>query len=235
MSADASLRLAGSTPSSVRRITPAAVANRTANRERGHPEWELVQNLLAGDEDSFRALLDEHQGAMQRIAFSITHNRSVAEEVVQEAWTGVLESLPRFQFRSSLKTWLFRILMNKARTRAERERRMVCATDLGADPLQDDEGESNLFDRQGAWSHSPACWDQQDPETLAMNREVREVIETQIKSLPERQKTVVSLRDLSGWSASEVCELMNISEANQRVLLHRARAKVRSGLDQLVG
>lgn len=197
-------------------------------------ESALLAALRRGDEAAFVELVGRHQRAMLRVASSYVPSRAVAEEVVQEAWLGVLQGLARFEGRSSLKTWIFRILVNRARTRGEREGRSSPFSDLAP---ADAEGPTVDPDRflpaghpdAGWWVGHPASWEGA-PEQRLLAGEARGQIEAAIAALPEAQRTVISLRDVEGWDSAEVCALLGISEGNQRVLLHRARARVRRAL-----
>ncbi len=166
-------------------------------------------------------------------------NRAVAEEIVQETWLGVLQGLDRFEARSSLKTWIFRILMNRARTRLQRERRTVPFSSLMGDehdPIVDP-GRFLPADHPAAadhWSSPPRCWGE-TPESDFLRRETRAHIQKMIATLPPGQQAVITLRDIEGWTASEASSILDISEANQRVLLHRARARVRQALERYYG
>lgn len=203
------------------------------NHEPGEPDHHapgdraLVTALLAGDSHAFAGLVEAHNDTMLRVATAMLPSRGVAEEVVQETWLAILRGLPRFEGRSSLKTWMFRILTNRARTRGRREGRTTPMSALGErdDPLSADQ-----FDQQGMWRSPPDRW-QGTPEKLAVDRETGAQIEAAIEALPERQRMVLVFRDVKGWSSADVCEVMEISETNQRVLLHRARAKVRAALE----
>ena len=180
-------------------------------------------------------LVDRHYGAMLRLAQGYVSNRAVAEEAVQEAWLAVLNGIHRFEGRSSLKTWIFRILHNIAVTRAEREARTLPFSALEAE----DESEP-VVDRArfrpagtpfaGHWLAYPGDW-RSVPEGALFARETMGVIEEAVAQLPPAQRLVISLRDIEGWSANEVCEALEISEGNQRVLLHRARSRVRRVLE----
>jgi RNA polymerase sigma-70 factor (ECF subfamily) len=199
-------------------------------------ELELVRRLRAGDEAAFRELVQTYSPAMLRVAQGYVRTRSVAEEVVQEAWLGVVKGLERFEGRSTLKTWIFRIVANTAKTRAERESRTVPFSDLEAQPYRDEpavEPERFLPDDAprypGHWTSHPGRWHL--PEDRVVSGELRERIRAAVDELPAVQRTVISLRDIEGWSSDEVCELLGVSEVNQRVLLHRARSKVRAALD----
>ena len=199
-------------------------------------ERELAA-LRAGDEAAFLALVNRYHRAMVRVASMYVRSRASAEEVVQDAWLGVLKGLHLFEGRSSLKSWIFRILVNCAKTRGASEGRSVPMSAL-ADGLEE-EGPSVPSDRfmgdgqrwAGHWSDPPEPWPDARVESSEMVALVREGIET----LPEAQRTVMTLRDMDGWDSGEVCELLAISEGNQRVLLHRARSKVRAFVEQRLG
>lgn len=198
-------------------------------------EAELIAALRRGDEQAFMALVDGYSAPLLRLAQTYVGSRAVAEEVVQETWLGVLQGIGRFEGRSSLKTWIFRILANRARTRGVREGRSVPFADLGAGPGQDEsvvEPEQFLppgHPGAGWWAQHPGSWEGV-PEERLLAREARERIAAAIADLPPNQRTVITLRDVEGWSAEEVRRLLEISDANQRVLLHRARSRVRSAL-----
>jgi RNA polymerase sigma-70 factor, ECF subfamily len=197
-------------------------------------EQLLVQALRDRDEEAFELVLDRYYSAMLRTAMIYVGSRALAEEVVQETWLAVLAGIHGFKGRSSLKTWIFRILINRARTCGTREARVVPLSSLAdsqagagwggtpypADPLERAPAEAGpMF---GAGSSGAAT-----AEELLLSRELRERIEEAVAALPDRQREVIVLRDIDGWSASEVCNVLEISESNQRVLLHRARVKVR--------
>ncbi|GAB4436072.1 MAG: sigma-70 family RNA polymerase sigma factor [Chloroflexi bacterium OHK40] len=200
----------------------------------GTDELALVEALRRGDEAAFLALVERYHAPLMRAALAYVGSRAVAEEVVQETWIGVLQGIARFEGRSSLKTWIYRILSNCARSRGAREARSVPFADLGA---TGDEGPSvdpasfippGQVDA-GWWSSHPASWAGL-PEERFLAAETRAVIEGAVATLPPAQRTVITLRDIEGWPADEVCQLLAISDANQRVLLHRARARVRAAL-----
>lgn len=182
-------------------------------------------------------LIDEYGPAMLRVALMYVSSRAVAEEVVQEAWLGVLSGIGRFEGRASLKTWIFRIVANIAKTRGEREHRSVPLSSLtGGD---EDGGEPSVdADRfltggrwAGHWTSAPSRWSEL-PEEQLVGSETTAVIEAAIAALPDVQRTVISLRDVEGWSSDEVRNVLDLSETNQRVTLHRARAKVRKALEE---
>jgi RNA polymerase sigma-70 factor (ECF subfamily) len=187
-------------------------------------EVELVDRLRAGDEAAFVTLVRRHHPALIRVASAYVPSREIAEEVVQEAWLGVLQGIDRFEGRSSLKTWLYRIVVNRARTAGVREHRETPA-DLSAPVVP-----AARFGPDGTWVEPPAPWTEavEDRVTAgALVPRIREIL----KELPALQAHVVELRDMDGLTAAETCELLGISESNQRVLLHRGRSKLRAALD----
>jgi len=195
---------------------------------------ELVAQLRAGDEAAFRLLVREWHPSMLRVAQIFVPSRSLAEDVVQETWLRVLGALERFEGRSSLKTWVFRILVNTAKTRAQREGRVLPFSALhepgripeaAVDPDRFRPEDDERF--PGAWSSPP----RELPEERLLAAETREVIAHAIDALPATQRTVITLRDVEGWTAEEVRNALDVTEVNQRVLLHRARAKVRQALE----
>jgi RNA polymerase sigma-70 factor (ECF subfamily) len=195
------------------------------------PELEA---LRSGDEAAFAALIDRYSGQMLRIAMSYVHDRGVAEDVVQETWLTVLRSLDRFEGRSSLKTWIFGILMNVARARRRKESRLLPFTSLFRRDAAGSSGptvDPSRFDREGSWSSPPSDWSQQ-PESRLLAAETLEQVRAAIDRLPPKLRDVILLRDVAGWDAGDVCQLLDISPENQRVRLHRARAAVREMLEE---
>src|SRR4051794_15396083 len=194
-------------------------------------EFELIERLRTGDEQTFQMLVDGLHGTMLAVARTYVKTAADAQEVVQEAWLGVLGGLDRFEGRSSLKTWILRIVANTAMTRGKREARSMPFSSLvpeGEEAAVDPErfrGGGDAF--PGHWSGYPADW-RSLPEEALLGRETIAVIHDAIEDLPEAQKTVITLRDIHGSSADEVCEALKVSAANQRVLLHRARSRVRA-------
>lgn len=193
----------------------------------------LVDALRRRDESAFVWLLDRYDCSLRRVALSFVPSSAVADEVVQETWLGVVRGIGTFEGRSSVKTWIFRILMNIGRTRGERERRTVpfsSAADEDAPSFAPERFRTSPMPYPGHWAEPPEPWDEQpagrllSAETLALVREV-------IDQLPTNQQMVIRLRDIDEWTSSEVCELLELTEANQRVLLHRARARVRQALE----
>src|SRR3954467_6698887 len=193
---------------------------------------ETLAALRRGDERVFVELVEQHQSLMLRVASRYVRNQAVAEEVVQETWLGVLNGLRNFAGRSSLKTWMFRILTNRAITRAQREGRAVPFSSLG-DPGPDEPAvDPDRFRPEGErWAGGWKCFPEPLPEERLLERETLALIDSAIAELPDRQHIVITLRDVEGWSAEEVCDALDISEGNQRVLLHRARSKVRGCLE----
>ena len=197
----------------------------------------LVEALQRGEESAFVALVEAYQGLLIRLAMPYVAHRAMAEDVVQETWLGVLRGLDRFEARSSLKTWICRILVNRARTRAQRDGRLVpfssftAADEEAGKPVVDPSRFHTSGHQAGHWMSMVQSWDDLPEESL-LSDETRERVQAAIEALPANQRTVITLRDVEGWQASEVCASLEISEANQRVLLHRARGKVRQALER---
>ena len=198
----------------------------------------IVEALRTGDEETFVMLVRVHGPTMLRVASLYVRNRSVAEEVVQETWLGVLKGIDRFEGRSTFKTWLFRILTNTATTRAVREGRTVPFSALAGDELAYDEPsvDADRFLAPGDrwanhWASSPLRFDDL-PEGKLLSSETVAVARAAIEELPEVQRAVITMRDVAGFSSEEVCGELGLSEGNQRVLLHRARTKVRVVLER---
>ena len=196
-------------------------------------EAELVAALRSGSEEAFLGFVELHHDAMVRVAACHVGSRFLAEEVVQEAWIAILRSLAGFEGRCSLKAWVFRIVANGAKTRAVKEGRSVPMSSLGAD--EGEEGPAVDPDRfhqghpewDGHWSRPPAPF----PEDQLLTAEALQIVRRAIDALPVAQKQVITLRDVEQWSSAEVCEALGLTEGNQRVLLHRARSKVRAVLE----
>ena len=201
-------------------------------------EHWLVERLRAGDEAAFRELVRRHHAAMVRFASTFVPNRAVAEEVAQEAWLGVVKGIDKFEGRSSLNTWIFRIVANIARTRGERERRTVPIMNLNAELAEEapsvPAGRFSGPPGRGAWSQPPDRWSEL-PEERVLSRSTFDQVAAIASKLPETQRRVFVLRDVEGWSSAEVCQLMALTEVNQRVLLHRARSRVRAALEVELG
>jgi RNA polymerase sigma-70 factor (ECF subfamily) len=196
----------------------------------------LVAALRSGDEQAFLSLVERYHAALIRLAGEYVSSQAVAEEVVQDTWLAVLEGIDRFEARSSLKTWLFHILTNRAKTRGQRERRIISFTDLAAADVGRDEPSVDPSRFQpaghlhpGGWSVAPRPWDA--PEARLLGGEVRGLVFEAIATLSPTQRQVILMRDVEGWEPAEVCAVLGISRVNQRVLLHRARSRVRAALD----
>jgi RNA polymerase sigma-70 factor (ECF subfamily) len=187
-------------------------------------ERPLVLAILAGDEEAFTGLVRRHSPSLLHVARSYVCSRAEAEDIVQETWLGVLRGLDRFECRSSLKTWIFRIAVNIAKTRGGNERRTLPFSAVVDEPTVDPSRFSG-----GRWRVAPTIFDR-----LA-EKQALECVKTAIGDLPARQRQVIVLRDVSGLSSHEVCELLDLTPENQRVLLHRARAKVRAALERVDG
>jgi RNA polymerase sigma-70 factor (ECF subfamily) len=195
----------------------------------------LADRLAAGDEAALLQLVTTHQRAMLAVASTFTGNRALAEEIVQETWMAVVTGIDRFERRSSLKTWIFRILANRARTRASREARTL---PFSAFDVAEESGPvipTERFDGRGMWAEPPKRWAETSAEGLLERAEVRRQIDNAIDALPPRQRAILVLRDVEGVDADEAAEVLGISEVNQRVLLHRARTAVRLALEPILG
>jgi RNA polymerase sigma-70 factor (ECF subfamily) len=198
-------------------------------------ETALLEALRRGDEQAFTSLVQRHHSSLLRLAMSYVATREQAEDAVAETWLGVLNGLDRFEGRSSLKTWIFRILVNRAKTKAVREKRSVPFSSLAGDG---DEAEPSVepgrFAPAGNWSAPPESWEGL-PEERLLSAEARAVVDDAIEMLPDTQRAVITLRDVKGFTSQEACEVLGLTEVNQRVLLHRARSKVRARLEEYLG
>jgi RNA polymerase sigma-70 factor (ECF subfamily) len=195
-------------------------------------ETSVVEALRAGDESAFRSLVREYGPSMLRVARMYVGSQAVAEEVVQEAWVAVLNGIDRFEGRSSLKTWIFRILTNIAKTRGQREGRSVPFSSLAPDDAGEPAVDPDRFAENGHWASRPRSF---GPEERLLADETMAVVEAAIAALPPSQAIVISMRDVDGFTAEEARNALDISETNQRVLLHRARSKVRQALEDYLG
>ena len=204
-------------------------------------DTDLVARLKNGDEAAFAELISDYSPSLMRVALAHVRTRAVAEEVVQETWLAVLRGLDRFEGRSSLKTWIFKILTNTAITRGVRESRCVPFSSLAAqeaEPTEEPLDASRFLpadhDRwPHHWALGPTRWE--TPEEGLLSGETRDCILRAVESLPPAQRTVITLRDIEGWPSDEVCAALDVSEGNQRVLLHRARSKVRRAVEEYYG
>jgi len=200
-------------------------------------DLSVLEALRRGDEDAFARLVDQHHASLRRVASLYIANRAVADEVVQDTWLGVIQGIWAFEGRSSLKTWIFRILINRAKTRAAREGRTVVSARFDAEV---DVAEAAVAPARfrpadhptepGHWTHPPPDLGA-SPEHRLLAREARQHLQSAIEALPDHQRLVLVLRDVEGCSTEEVCNALGFQETNTRVLLHRARAKVRAALE----
>ncbi|MCD6014014.1 MAG: polymerase, sigma-24 subunit, subfamily [Solirubrobacterales bacterium] len=199
---------------------------------------ELIAAIRRGDEAAFAGLVDELTAPLTRLALAHVPSRAVADEVVQDTWVGVIRGIDRFEGRSSLRTWIFQILLNNARSRGQREKRTLPFSSLRRhdpegrnEPAVDaDRFQGRRGEYPGHWARPPVEWD--SPVERLAGDAAREVMLTAIANLPERQREVLTLRDIQGYSAEEARNALELSETNQRVLLHRARSKVRAALER---
>jgi len=193
-------------------------------------DLERVQAIRRGDEGAFVALFDELQPSLRRVVRHYVDNAAVAEEVLQDTWLGVVRGIFAFEGRSSLKTWVFRILINRAKTRAIRDKRTVPFADIGSRDLEDSDPSVDPASQPAAWSGAPRDL-RPSPEQVLLGEEAQRQLAVAIEALPPNLRVVLTLRDVEGWSAEDVCNALGIRETNQRVLLHRARSKVRAKLE----
>jgi RNA polymerase sigma-70 factor (ECF subfamily) len=203
-----------------------------------HDDARLIDALKRRDEAAFVALVNRYQAPLFRLALVYAGTKAVAEEIVQDTWLGVLKGIERFEARSSFRTWLFRILVNRARTRAEREGRTVPFSALGDVEERDEPAvpASRFIDASHSewpfhWAVPPTSWGG-SPEARLLSRETLALVEGAIAALPPAQRAVITLRDVDGATSEETCNVLGISETNQRVLLHRARSRVRAALER---
>jgi len=190
------------------------------------PDDELVRGIRARDARVIARAITELRGMLERMARGYVQRPALVEEVIQDTWMGVVRGIDRFEGRSSFRTWVCRILMNRARTTATREGRM---------PVADAEPDDHDFDPQtGMWRTGPTPWASEDATELAGRHELAAPLLAALAELPERQRVVVLLRDVEGWSSDEVCNALDLEETNQRVLLHRGRARLRKALEPLM-
>jgi len=199
-------------------------------------ETSLLKNLRRGEEDAYAWLVQKYHTSLIRLAYSFVQDERLAEEVAQETWIAVLKGLDRFEARSSIKTWIFSILVHRAKTLGKRENRAVSFT--GLDDVFDnaptvDPERFKPFDAATSanhWVKFPSSWDD-IPEKILLSRELLHIVQDAIMSLPSTQQAVITLHDIDGFSSDETCNILGISETNRRVLLHRSRSKVRQVMD----
>jgi RNA polymerase sigma-70 factor (ECF subfamily) len=199
------------------------------------PDEQVVAGLRAGDEHAFRELFDRTYPMMRRVARGYVTSDAVAEEIVQDTWMGILTGIERFEGRSALGTWMFSILTNQAKAHSSRERRAVPLSSVVPSDAEEPAVAPDRFQGDdeawpGHWATPPRPW--QRPERRLLSLEARERLREAMAQLPERQRLVVALRDVEGLSAQEVCELLELSPENQRLLLHRGRSRLRAFLEE---
>jgi RNA polymerase sigma-70 factor (ECF subfamily) len=204
----------------------------------GTPDGELVAALRAGDESTVRDLFSRSYPMMKRVARSYVASEAVAEEIVQETWLAIVDGIDRFEGRSALGTWIFSILTNQAKTHRARERRALPFSSVGPADVEEPAVDPDRFQNDddawpGHWATPPRPW--QKPERRLLSLEARDEVKEALAQLPERQRLILVLRDVEGLSAEEVCDLLALSQENQRVLLHRGRSKLRSALESYIG
>ena len=194
----------------------------------------FLDRLRHGESRAYNQLVRRYHATLVGVATTVIGSRAQAEEVVQDTWLAVLGAIGNFEGRSSLSTWLFSIVMNRARTRIAREGRMV-ALPAGMDgsPVEERAVPLSAFDAGGHWGEAPRLWDELDPERVIGGRQLWEHVLARLETLPAGQKAVLVLRDMEGQTADEACELLGISTENQRVLLHRARGRIRKLIDEI--
>jgi RNA polymerase sigma-70 factor (ECF subfamily) len=193
------------------------------------PDGETVKCLLAGDEQAFARLVHQHHGAMLHLA-RVMVGVAFADDIVQETWIAVIRGLPRFDHRSSLKTWIFAILANVARSHLRHESFSTAVGDL----TQDDGAEAlpaSRFDTSGHWKVPPLPWHDETPEALLATDQLRDCLEQVLGQLPAAQRAVLTLRDMEGMEMEQICNILAVSETNVRVLLHRARNRLRTAIE----
>lgn len=188
---------------------------------------DLLPRLLAGEQGAYREMIQAYQGAMRAVAYAIVGNRH-ADEVVQDAWLAVVRNLEGFQQRSSLKTWLLTIVANTARSRLKQNRREVLLDDL---PAPHGTVGDSRFAEDGHWATAPFAWHEDSPEALLTEEELRQCLEKTLLSLSDLQRSVLLLRERQGLELEEICNLLEVSLSNVRVLLHRGRLKVFATLE----
>ncbi|MDH3326526.1 MAG: RNA polymerase sigma factor [Gammaproteobacteria bacterium] len=196
------------------------------------PEQILIKRLLNGDENAYRDVVTDYHSSMLYVARAIV-GTAIADEVVQEAWVSVIKALPKFEGRSSLKTWILRIVSNNAKSRLRKESRHFSAGD--AADLEIIGMPQERFSDNGHWAVPPSRWNIESPDELLTSDELQSCIRQAIDKLPAIQQTILSLRDMDDMSMEEICKILEISESNSRVLLHRARTKVFLAIEKFQG
>lgn len=192
-------------------------------------DHELIERLLARDETAYKQAVMAYHGLMVHIARAIVGD-AVAEEVAQDAWLSIIKALPKFEGRSSFKTWIISIVANSAKSRLRRDSRLVHLEDLAHD--SDSLLPAGRFDARGHWQIPPRTWETDDPEALLASEQLQDCLEKTLERLPHLQQAIVSLRDNQGLEMNEICNLLDVSESNARVLLHRARTRLRNTIER---
>jgi len=202
--------------------------------DRAFDSPEFLERLRSGEESAYRRLVRRYHGVLVGVASGVIGSRAQAEEVVQDAWIAVYQNIARFEGRSSLASWLYTIVLNRARTRIGKEGRLV-ALPAVLDGAQGEERAvpASAFKADGHWIDSPRLWDELDPERMVSGRQLWHHVQDAIEALPAGQKAVIILRDMEDRTGEEICALLQITPENQRVLLHRARARIRAAIDRV--
>ena len=194
-------------------------------------EDELIPKLLAGDEHAFTQVVRAYNGFMVHLARTIV-GEAIADEVAQEAWMAVIRALPKFERRSSLKTWILRIVSNCAKSRLRHESRSISMDFSDDNSAMVDPAH---FKRDGHWQTPPNVWHADTPDAILASTELRELINESLKQLPPLQQAAITLRDMHGMDMESICKILEVSESNGRVLIHRARSQLREAIDQYQG
>ena len=202
----------------------------TEDRTRLLDDRTLVGRLRAGDDAAFATLVRDLDGLLRRLARGVVRSEALIDDVVQDTWIGVIRGIGTFEERSTLRTWICRILLNRARTAAVKAGRTVPVS-ARAEEGEDDAAILDRFTAAGEWARPLAAWPEERPDVLAARAELVAAVTEAIETLPERQRQVVLLRDVHDWTAEEVCNALELAETNQRVLLHRGRAKIRIAVE----
>lgn len=198
-------------------------------QDRFADEGSLVEFLVAGDRSAFEHVYRKHNASLIRVGAGIVHSRATAEEVAQDTWIAVLKNIASFERRSSLAGWIFSILINKAKSRAQRDGRSVSFDGDG-----EDDNLAAAFDGRGRWKDMPELWEELTPERILAGRNVMDHVNAAIEGLPPGQRSVLIMLGPQGLDPAEVCTILGITEGNMRVMLHRARLAVRAALDGLM-
>ncbi|MFB2553493.1 RNA polymerase sigma factor [Ensifer soli] len=199
-----------------------------------HADGLFLSQLRSGDPEALRALVERHHAALVGLAQTVVKNRSTAEDVAQETWLAVIANITRFEGKSALSTWIIAILLNKAKTYAKREGRYTVL--LQEEDHSDEEPviEASRFDAKGHWVDPPTAFDGLNPERIFAGRQLWNHVRELIERLPPAQKAVLIMRDVEGSDAAATCDLLQLTPENQRVLLHRARARIRNEIENLL-